>query len=101
MSVSLKDVSIKVRCPSGHVNEIPTSDWYVCEDEIYGKSDMQMGCEVCHRLVLEGVQCSVCECSIDAEIEVWEYPEGVEECRSVSGNTDPDDANLAVSVILD
>lgn len=102
MGVKINEKKIKVKCPKGHLNHIPSTEWYRCETEIDEKHDDQMGCEYCHRFELQAVSCGENGCSetISGAIEIWEYPDGIEEFRSVSGNVDPDDANDAFTVEL-
>ena len=60
-----------------------------------------MGPERCHRFELEDYPCSVqgCQCTLNAEIEVWEYPLGMEEYRGISPSVNSDDADRGVKVV--
>lgn len=100
MSVKINDVSIRVVCPEGHENHIHIYDWEQSDPEIYQTSEERMGPQVCHRFTLDGVQCAHPDClaTIDAEIEVWEYPDGMEEYSSVTSNVNESDAGAAVQI---
>ena len=100
MAVRINPVDVCVTCPEGHVNRIPMLDWYQHDPDVNQKSDDQMGSEVCHRFTLDRVPCSdpQCDCTLDAEIEVWEYPVGMENSRGQSDNVDSADAVAAVSI---
>ena len=100
MSVKINDVSIRVVCPEGHENHIHIYDWEQSDPEIYETSEKRMGPQTCHRFTLDGVRCShpSCLATIDAEIEVWEYPEGIEEYASSTPNVDATDAGAAVQI---
>ena len=88
MSIRLSDHNITVTCPNGHQNMINIQDWEMDEPEVYQKSDSQMGNEICHRFHIDGV----------AEIEVWEYPVGMEESRAASDNVNGVDVDMAIKV---
>lgn len=101
MAAKINSVDVCVTCPEGHENRIPMTDWYQHDPEVYPKSDDQMGSEVCHRYTLDGVPCldPQCSCTLDAEIEVWEYPDGMEEDRAHTHNVDHADADRAVEIV--
>ena len=103
MSIRLADQNVCVTCPKGHQNMINIQDWEMDDPEVYSKADCQMGNEVCYRFHIDGVPCSEQNCteSLEAEIEVWEYPAGCEEFRSASRNVNAEDANSAVAIELD
>ena len=100
MSIRLSDHNITVTCPNGHQNMINIQDWEMDEPEVYQKSDSQRGNEICHRFHIDGVPCSGQNCneSISAEIEVWEYPVGMEESRAASDNVNGVDVDMAIKV---
>lgn len=103
MSVHINNCDVGVVCPKGHITNINIQDWEMDNPEIYPKADCQMGSEICYRFRVEGVRCSDQNCSesLEAEIEVWEYPVGCEEFRSASSNVNAVDVNSAVSIEMD
>ena len=67
---------------------VPVEDWNVEEPQIYPKGKDQMGADVCHRYTLDGYQPAGSNVSIDAWVEVWEYPNGSIETHDASANVD-------------
>ena len=67
---------------------VPVDDWDVEEPQICPKGEDQMGPDVCHKYTLDGYQPASSTVSIDAWIEVWEYPNGSIETVDASVNVD-------------
>ena len=77
MSVKqIKDVCVK--CPNGHMSAIPKDAWEYEPLETEDKSEHGMGMEMHHQYSIEGYECPHpgCSASIDAKVDVWEYPNG-------------------------
>lgn len=73
---------------NGTTYHVPVEDWDVEEPQIYPKGEDQMGADVCHRYTLDGYQPASSTESIDAWVEVWEYPDGSIETYDTSDNVD-------------
>ena len=86
MSVrQIKDVC--VTCPNGHQVPIPKGCWEHEVVETEDKSEHGMGVEVHHQYSVEDYGCDYpgCSASIDARVDIWEYPDGTIE---TSDNTE-------------
>lgn len=80
---------------NGKTYRVPVEDWDVADSQIYSKGEDQMGPDVCHRYTLEGYQPANSAVSIDAWIEIWEYPNGSVEMVDASDNVDQSSATDA------
>lgn len=86
---------------NGKTYSVPVGDWDVEEPQIYPKGEEQMGSDVCHRYTLEGYQPAGSTVSIDAWIEVWEYPNGSIETIDASDNVDQSNVTGAFESYVD
>ena len=91
--------TIRVKCPNGHWNAVPTEDWEQAEPEIIEKPDCAMGNETHHHLELSDCSCRQCGEKISASIDVWEYPVGAVADRDQSDNVNAADAASAVTIV--
>lgn len=86
---------------NGKTYHIPVEDWDVEDPQIYPKGEDQMGSDVCHRYTLEGYQPANSTVSIDASVEVWEYPTGSVETVDASDNVDRSSVSGAFESYVD
>ena len=87
MSVrQIKDV--RVTCPNGHQVAIPKERWEHEVVETEDKSERGMGVETHHQYSVEGYECDCpgCSASIDAKVDIWEYPDGTIETSDKTEN---------------
>lgn len=97
--IVINDIEVVVRCPRGHSNKFDIRDW---ECDVLEREERPMGAEIHHGLSLEGVLCTHpgCGCEIDANIDIWEYPDGCENHFECSSNVDATTAREAVSITM-
>lgn len=93
MSVKqIKDIC--VTCPNGHQVTIPKEAWNHEVVEQEDKSEHGMGTEVRHQFSVEDYSCEHpgCSKSVDATVDIWEYPNGAigtsEKSENVVGKID-------------
>lgn len=86
---------------NGTTYRVPIEDWDVEDPQIYPKGEDQMGPDVCHRYTLDGYQPVGSAISIDAWIEVWEYPNGSIETYDASDNIDQSSVTGAFESYVD
>lgn len=84
MSVKINHGTTISVTKDGRTYAVPVEHWEKVGEDAYSKGDEQMGNDVCHRFALEGYQPQgSAGTTIDVEIEIWEYPDGVIETRNV------------------
>ena len=86
---------------NGTVHSIPIEEWERQEPRHYPKGENCMGNDVCHRFVLDGYMPQNSSDSIDAYIEVWEYPNGTMEVVNVDVGVNKADAVDALHCDVD
>lgn len=101
MSVSIKKGTLIRVTRNGTVHSIPIEEWERQEPRHYPKGENCMGNDVCHRFVLDGYMPQNSSDSIDAYIEVWEYPNGTMEVVDVDVGVNNADAESAFHCNLD
>lgn len=101
MSVSIKKGTLIRVTRNGTVHSIPIEEWERQEPRHYPKGENCMGNDVCHRFVLDGYMPQNSSDSIDAYIEVWEYPNGTMEVVNVDVGVNKADAVAALYCEVD
>ena len=101
MSVSIKKGNLIRVTRNGTMHSIPIEEWEREDPRPYPKGENCMGNEVCHRFVLDGYMPQNSSDSIDAYIEVWEYPNGTMEVVNVDVGVNKADAESAFHCNLD
>ena len=101
MSVSIKKGNLIRVTRNGTMHSIPIEEWEREDHRPYPKGENCMGNEVCHRFVLDGYMPQNSSDSIDAYIEVWEYPNGTMEVVDVDVGVNNADAESAFHCNLD
>ena len=103
MSINVKKGSVIRVFSNGVTYPIPVEDWEKEEAGIDAKPDNAMGNAVGYRFVLEdynpaGANENVI---IDAEINIWEYPNGVIEIKEASDGVNSADVDNAFYAKVD
>ena len=101
MSISIKTGTPIRVTRAGTTYSIPIEEWERQEPRPYPKGEDCMGNEVCHRFVLDGYMPQNSSDSIDAYIEVWEYPNGTMEVVDVDVGVNNADAESAICCKVD
>lgn len=101
MSVSIKKGNLIRVTRNGTMHSIPIEEWEREDPRPYPKGENCMGNEVCHRFVLDGYMPQNSSDSIDAYIEVWEYPNGTMEVVDVDVGVNKADAVDALHCDVD
>ena len=101
MSVSIKKGNLIRVTRNGTMHSIPIEEWEREDPRPYPKGENCMGNEVCHRFVLDGYMPHNSSDSIDAYIEVWEYPNGTMEVVDVDVGVNKADAVDALHCDVD